>query len=102
MTCSKPALATTKGRTAPAPFRTSPFLSSKQDNIGPARGESSEEGVGDSACNLSASHPSTEARSAGLTDSILVAIPAYIASRPPVASAIVESVANAAVRVPAF
>jgi hypothetical protein len=102
MTCSNPALATTNGKTAPAPFLTSPFRSSKHDKIGPASGESSEPGEGASACNLSASQPSTEARSAGFVVSILVAIPAYMASNPPLASAIAESVASPAARVPAF
>ena len=74
-TKSYPALATTKGKTAPAAFLTSAVRSSRHEMTGAASGERSAPGLGGSACNLSPSQASTEDRSAGLVVSSAVARP---------------------------
>lgn len=102
MTKSAPVLATTKGKTALAAFRTSPFLSSRQWTTGLASGCRSDVDAGGSAANFSANHPSTAARRTGLAVSQLVARPLYSESSPPDASAIEDRVASAVVLVVAF
>ncbi len=102
MTKSNPALATTNGRRAPAPFRTSPFRSSRQVITGPASDVRSALDEGLSVRKRSAVQPSTDARRAGLVLSRLDARPECIESRPPMASSIADRVVSAAVRVVAF
>ena len=99
---SKPAFATMYGRTAPAPFRTSPFRSSRHEMTGPANGLRSAVEGGSAIWKRSTIHPSTDARKAGFELSKLEASPIYIDSRPPVASAIAARAVIAAERVVTF